>query len=100
MPQNLRTMSTGLEGGCGLTQGLAEGEDWVPAGGCGHAPAVADGVDAAEHPHGLRSVPDRVSQHPLDPWRKARLTPLPALPRSVYTVAAVTGQRKDYCMLM
>ncbi len=32
---------------------------------CRHAAAVAYGVDAAECAHGLRSVPDRVPQHPL-----------------------------------
>ena len=64
------TCCAGVEGGCRDAQGLAEGQDRVSAGGCGHAPAVAYRVDAAEHPYGLRSVPDRVPQYALDPWRE------------------------------
>ena len=49
----------------GGAEGVAAGQDGVPAGGRRHAPAVGDGVDAAEHPHGLRGIPDGVPQPAL-----------------------------------
>ena len=76
-----------MEGGCTDAQGLAEGQDRVSISGCWDAPAVADWVDAAEHPHGLRSVPDRISEHPLDPWRK------------VVTWLAITASIRIACLM-
>jgi len=47
----------------------------LPAGGCGHARAVGDRLDAAERAHGLRGLPGRVPEPALGPRLQARRDP-------------------------
>lgn len=75
----------GVERRSARAEGVAEGEDWVPPGGCRHAPAMAHGVDAAEHTHGLRRVPDRVPQHQLGAWRTVGMHSWLWTPRDMLT---------------